>query len=43
MKEVKKMENEEIQTTFDENNEFIQACEEADNVEIIEVEEQDEV
>ena len=37
------MENEEIQTTFDENNEFIQACEEADNVEIIEVEEQDEV
>lgn len=37
------MENEEIQTTFDDNNEFIQACEEADNVEIIEVEEQDEV
>ena len=37
------MEIEEMQTTFDENNDFLQACEEAENVEIIEVEEQDEV
>ena len=28
---------EEIQTVFDENNDFLQACGEAENVEIIEV------
>ena len=33
----------EEQTNFDENNEFLQACEEAENVEIIEVGESDEV